>query len=72
MTNVSIPDVNMLKNISTLGISVPIIFSIKLGFISVNGPREIYFVDVLRSSDIRESSIFITSNPGRYLKFTFV
>ena len=41
MTNVSIPDVNMLKNSSTLAVSVPINLSIKLGFVSVNGPREV-------------------------------
>ena len=44
MINVSF----MLKNSSTLGVSVPIILSIKLGFVSVNGPRETYFVDALR------------------------
>ena len=44
-TNVSIPDVNMLKNSSTLTVSVPIF--IKFGFVSVNGPRENYFVDAL-------------------------
>ena len=37
----------MLKNSSTLAVSVPIIFSIKLGFVSVYGPRETYFVDAL-------------------------
>ena len=44
MTNVSIPEVNILKNSSTLAVSVPISLSIKLGFLSVNGPRETYFV----------------------------
>ena len=47
MTNVSIPEVNMLKNSSTLAVSVPINLPIKLGFVSVNDPREPYFVDVL-------------------------
>ena len=37
---VSIPEVNMLNNRSTLAVSVPINVSIKLGFVSVNGPRE--------------------------------
>ena len=46
MTNVSIPELNMLKNSSTLAVSGPINLSIKLGFVSVNGPRETYFVDV--------------------------
>ena len=31
----------MLKNSSTLAVSLPINISIKLGFISVNGPREL-------------------------------
>ena len=48
MTNVSIPEVNMLKNSSTLAVSVTISLSIKLGFLSVNGPRETYFVDAIR------------------------
>ena len=48
MTNVSIPEVNMLKNSSTLAVSVAINLCIKLGFVSVNILRETYFVDVLR------------------------
>ena len=48
MTDVSVPEVNMLKNSSTLAVSLPINLSIKLGFISVNGPKETYFVDALR------------------------
>ena len=44
MTNVSIPEVNMLENSSTLALSVPINHSITLGFVCVNGPRETYFV----------------------------
>ena len=50
MTNVSIPEVNMLKNSATLAVSVPINLYIKLGFISVNGLRETYFVDTLHIS----------------------
>ena len=46
--NVSILEVNILKNSSTLAVSVPINISIKFGFVSVNGPRETYFVDALR------------------------
>ena len=49
MTNVSIPEVNMLKSSSTLAVSVPINLYIKFGFVSVNDPRETYFVDVLRT-----------------------
>ena len=50
MINVSIPEVNMLKNSSTVAVSVPINLSIKLGFVSVNGSRETYFVDALCTS----------------------
>ena len=42
--NISVPEVNMLKNSSTLAVSVPINLSIKLGFVSVNGLRQTYFV----------------------------
>ena len=38
----------MLKNGSTISVSVSVNLSIKLGFISVNGPRGTYFVDALR------------------------
>ena len=38
----------MLKNRSTLAVSVAINLSIKLGFVSANGPRETYFVNTLR------------------------
>ena len=48
-TYVSIPEVNMLKNSSTLAVSVPINLSIKLAFVSVNGLRETYFVDMMRN-----------------------
>ena len=48
MTNVLIPQVNMLENSSILAVSVPINPSIKLGFVSVNGLRETYFMDALR------------------------
>ena len=47
MTNVSIPEMNILKNSSTLAVSFPINLCIKVGFVSVNGPRETYFVNVL-------------------------
>ena len=50
MTNVSIPEVNMLKKIA----NTCCIFSnkcfLKLGFVSVNSPRETYFVDAIRIS----------------------
>ena len=48
MTNVSIPEVTMLKNSLTLAVSVPINLFIKFGFVSVNGPSETYFVEALR------------------------
>ena len=47
MTNILIPEVNMLKNSSTLAGCIAINISIELGFISVNGTRETYFVDSL-------------------------
>ena len=46
MTNVSIPEVNVL-NRPTLAVSVPINLSIKFGSVSVNSVRETYFVDAL-------------------------
>ena len=46
----SILEVIMLKNSSTLAVSAPINLSIKLGFVSVNSPRETYFVDMFCSS----------------------
>ena len=49
MTNVSVPGVNMLKNSSTLAVSVSMNLSVKLGFVSVNDPRETYFVDAIRT-----------------------
>ena len=48
MTNVSIPEVTKLKNSLTLAVYVPINLFIKFDFVSVNGPRETYFVDALR------------------------
>ena len=48
MTNVSIPEVNILKNSLTFSVSVPRNLFIKFSFVSVNGPRETYFVDPLR------------------------
>ena len=46
MTNVSTAELNMLKNSSTLAVSVPINLSIKLGFVSLN-PGKLTFVDAL-------------------------
>ena len=40
MTDLSIPEVNILKDSLTLAVSVPINLSIKLGFVSVNGLKE--------------------------------
>ena len=48
MTNDLIPGVNVLRNSSTLAVSASINVSIKLCFVSVNGPRETYFVGALR------------------------
>ena len=47
MINVSIAKVSMMKNVSTLAVSVSINLCIKLGFVSVNCPRETYFVNAL-------------------------
>ena len=49
MANVSIPEVDLFKSSSTLAVSFAIKLYIKLGFVSVNGPRETYFVDALRT-----------------------
>ena len=48
MTNVSIPEVNMLKSSSILAVSVPIKLSIKLAVVSVSSPGKLNFVDALR------------------------
>ena len=50
----------MLKNSSTLAVSVPINRSIKLGFVSVNGQRETYFVDALRMY----ANFYVPTNSG--------
>ena len=42
MTHVSIPEVNMFKNSSTLAVYVPINLSITLALVSANGHRETY------------------------------
>ena len=52
MRNISVPEVNVLRNSSTLAPSVPINISIKLGFVSVNGPRETYFGYTLQKQTI--------------------
>ena len=49
MGNMSILEVSMLKNSSTLAVSVPVNLSIKLSFISVNGPGKTYFVVALHT-----------------------
>ena len=48
MTDVSFPEVSILKNSSTLAVSVTINLFTKLGFVSVHDPKETYFVDALR------------------------
>ena len=57
MINVSITEANMLKNSSTLAVSVPINLSIKLYFVSLNGCRETYFVDE-RSNFVSSSLVY--------------
>ena len=49
MTNVPVPEMSMLKNNSTLAVSLPINISVKLDFVTVNDLRETYFVDPLHS-----------------------
>ena len=49
----------MLKNSSTVAVSVPINLSIQVGYVSGNGPRETYFVDVPRNLHV---SILIKSS----------
>ena len=46
MTKAWIPALNMLKNSWTLLYFVPVNLFIKLDFVSVNGPRKTYFVEV--------------------------
>ena len=70
MTNVSIAEVNMLKNSSTLAVPVPINLSIKFGFISVNGPRETYFVDPLRRF-CSDSDLFKPDEIGKWRHMIF-
>ena len=47
MKNVSISELYMLKNSRTLAVTVPINLFIKFSSVSVNGPRENYFLDAL-------------------------
>ena len=59
MTNILIPEVNMLKNSLTLAVFVPINLYIKFGFVSVNGTKETCFVDEIRRYDIYYDVIFL-------------
>ena len=52
MTSVSVPELNKMKNSSTFAVSVPINLYVKLGFVSVNGPGETYFVDALHKDSL--------------------
>ena len=53
----------MLKNSSTLALSVPINSSIKLGFVTVNGFRETYFVDVVSERDFLAFALGLRKTP---------
>ena len=64
MINVSISELNMLKNSSIFAISVSINISIKLDFVSVNVPRETYFVNALRIINWNQMN-------NTYIKVTF-
>ena len=48
MTNISIPEMKILKNSSIFAVCVSTNLSIKLGFVSVNVTRETFFMDALR------------------------
>ena len=48
MKNVLFPEMNVYQNSSTLTVYVPINIFMKLGFVSVNGPTETYFLDAWR------------------------
>ena len=65
MINDSIPEVNMLKTISTLAVSVRKILFIKQGFVPVNCPRESYFEDALKYNLINVSRRFTPSWKAR-------
>ena len=56
VTNISIPEANMLKNSSTLAVSVQINLSIKLGFVDPSGQ---VVITLATGSEIRRF------NPGR-------
>ena len=71
MTNVSIPEVNMLKNSSRLAVCVPINISIKLDFVFANGHRETYFVDELVLSSKRVNNKTISSKVNLETIFMF-
>ena len=70
MENISIPEVNVLKNSSTLSLSVPINLSLKLSFVSENGSRETYFLDALRITDSAEASSINFTTPSLKIRFT--
>ena len=52
MTNVSLPEVDMMKNSSTLAVSVPINLSIKLVFVSVNKASAVMYSMSSREYDV--------------------
>ena len=54
----------MLKISSTHAVSVPINLSTKLGFVSVNGPRETYYVAALRTRMYRVIYILGAATDG--------
>jgi hypothetical protein len=63
---------NMLKNSWTLAVSVAINISMKLCFVSVNGPRETYFVDEPHTFKLGSSESFShileDRQPTRWMK----
>jgi hypothetical protein len=51
----------MLKKSRTLAVSVAINISMQLCFVSVNGPRETYFVDSLVKHSVRQFTYYFIS-----------
>ena len=60
----------MLKNSSTLAVSVPINVFIEFGFVYVNGSREFYFVDAL-SRFCSDSDLFKPDEIGKWRHMIF-
>ena len=71
MTDVSVPEVNMLKNSSTLAVCVPIHFTVKLGFVSVNDLRETYLVAALSFFEFSPQLVYMAERTLYYYILLF-